>query len=137
MRVAYDRNTFNIYVDGRLRAIRSDRKNAMTFKEDADFIIGGGYAGGFDGLVISGIFQSDENRFDAPAEIRRVGPDGKVLPGDQLIHFRNRSLDPQRHAAPVRVWLSMDQGPGKEGVARVIDVSLSGETFVRRPEEVR
>jgi hypothetical protein len=31
----------------------------------------------------------------------------------------------------------MDQGAGKPGVARVIQVSLSGETFVRRPEEVR
>jgi len=136
VRIAYDRNTFTIHVDGRLRAIRSDRRNRMVLN-DASFVIGGGYGGGFDSLVISGIFESDDNRFDCPDVIRHMTPKGEVAAGDLLIHFRNRSLDPQYHPAPVRVLLEMDQGAGKPGIGRVVLVSLSGESFVRRPEEVR
>jgi len=137
IRIAYDRNTFTIYVDGRLRGTRSDRRNVMEKKEEPDFVIGGGYSGGFDGLVISGVFENDESRFDAPAEIRQVGPDGKVVPGDTLIHFRNRSLDPQYHAAPLNIWLELDRGPNDAPARRVVTITLSGETFVRLPEEVR
>ncbi|MFI5401944.1 MAG: prepilin-type N-terminal cleavage/methylation domain-containing protein [Planctomycetota bacterium] len=136
VRIAYDRNTFTIHVDGRLRAIRSDKHNRMVLS-DQGLIIGGGYAGGFDSLVISGIFESDENRFDCPDVIRRVGTNAKVAAGDLLLHFRNRSLDPQYHSAPVHVYLEMEQGAGKPGIGRVVVVSLSGESFVRRPEEVR
>jgi prepilin-type N-terminal cleavage/methylation domain-containing protein len=136
VRISYDRNTFTIHVDGRPRAIRSDRHNRMVLN-DAPFVIGGGYAGGFDSLVISGIFESDENRFDCPDVIRHVTPAGKIAVGDLLLHFRNRGLDPRYHAAPVQVWLEMEQGGGKEGVKRVVLVSLSGESFVKRPEEVR
>lgn len=136
VRIAYDRNTFTIHVDGRLRAIRSDRHNRMVMN-DQSFVIGGGYGGGFDSLVISGIFESDENRFDCPDVIRRMAPNGNVAAGDLLIHFRNRSLDPQYHSAPVQVLLEMEQGAGKPGIGRVVLVSLSGESFVKRPEEVR
>ena len=136
LRISYDRNTFTIHVDGRLRAIRTDHHTRMVLS-DASFVIGGGYAGGFDSLVISGIFESDENRFDCPDVIRRMDARGQVAAGDLLIHFRNRSLDPQYHAAPIQVLLEMDQGGGKPGVGRVVLVSLSGESFVRRPEELR
>ena len=136
VRIAYDRNTFTIHVDGRLRAVRSDRRNRMVLN-DAPFVIGGGYGGGFDSLVISGIFESDENRFDCPDVIRRVNANGEVAAGDVLIHFRNRSLDPQYHSAKLLVILEMDQGVEKRGVGRVVEIALSGESFVRRPEEVR
>jgi hypothetical protein len=138
VRISYDRNTFRIDVDGVTRAIRSDRTNRMVLT-DQGLSIGGGYSGGFDGLVISGIFESEneENRYDCPDVIRRVGPDGKVAAGDLLIHFRNRSLDPQYHSAPVHVRLEMDQGGGRPGIGRVVLISLSGETFLKRPEEVR
>jgi hypothetical protein len=136
VRVAYDRNALTIHVDGRLRAIRTDRSNVMHFN-DASFVIGGGYEGGFDSLVISGIFEDDQDRFDAPAAIRRIGPDGKPAPGEMRVHFRNRSLDPQHHPAPLQVWFEMDQGEGKAGPRRVVTVALSGETFVRLPEELR
>jgi len=137
VRVAYDRNEFTIYVDGKLRGSRSDRSNLMQRQEEPDFVIGGGYAGGFDSLVISGIFENDETRFDAGPEIRRVTPDGKVAVGDLLIHFRNRSLDPQYHAAQINVWLELDRGPNASPARRVVSVSLSGETFMMLPEEVK
>lgn len=136
VRIAYDRNTFTIHVDGRLRAVRSDRHNRMVLN-DAGFVIGGGYGGGFDSLVISGIFESDENRFDCPDVIRHMTFAGKIATGDLLLHFKNRGLDPQYHSAPVRILLEMDQGAGKPGIGRVVVVSLSGEGFVKRPEEVR
>jgi prepilin-type N-terminal cleavage/methylation domain-containing protein len=137
VRVAYDRNTFTIWVDGKLRGTRSDRHNVMYPAEDAEFVIGGGYGGGFDSLVISGIFESDETGEGIPPEIRRVGADGKVAPGDLLIHFRNRSLDPHHHATPVNIYLELDRGPDAQPARRVVSVGLSGETFVRLPEEVR
>jgi prepilin-type N-terminal cleavage/methylation domain-containing protein len=138
VRISYDRNTFRIDVDGVTRAIRSDLHNRMLLN-DQGLVIGGGYAGGFDGLVVSGIFESEnqENRYDCPDVIRRVGPDGKVAAGDLLIHFRNRSLDPQYHSTPVHVRLEMDQGGGRPGIGRVVLISLSGESFLKRPEEVR
>jgi prepilin-type N-terminal cleavage/methylation domain-containing protein len=137
VRVAYDRNAFTIFVDGKLRGIRTDRKNLMEPREADEFVIGGGYAGGFDSLVISGIFQSEETGEGMPSEIRRVEPDGKVATGDLLIHFRNRSLDPHYHAAPVNVWLELDRGPAGPPARRVVQVALSGENFIRLPEEVR
>jgi prepilin-type N-terminal cleavage/methylation domain-containing protein len=137
VRIAYDRNAFTIWVDGRLRGTRSDRRNLMDPREEAEFVIGGGYAGAFDSLVISGIFETEETGEGIPAEIRRVAADGKVAPGDLLIHFRNRSLDPQHHAAPVNLWLELDRGPDASPARRVVSVALSGETFVRLPEEVR
>ncbi len=136
VRISYDRNTFTIHVDGRLRAFRSDKHNRMLLN-DFGFVIGGGYEGGFDSLVISGVFESDENRFDCPDVIRRMDPNGKIAVGDLLVHFRNRSLDPHYHAAPIQVLLEMDQGVGKPGIGRVVLVSLSGESFVKRTEEVR
>ncbi|HEX5138022.1 MAG TPA: prepilin-type N-terminal cleavage/methylation domain-containing protein [Planctomycetota bacterium] len=137
VRVAYDRNAFAIYVDGRLRGIRSDRSNLMQPQEEAEFVIGGGYSGGFDSLVVSGIFQSDETGEGFPTEIQHVNPDGKIAVGDVLIHFRNRSLDPRYHAAPLNIWLQLDRGPNSTPARRVVSVALSGETFVRLPEEVR
>jgi prepilin-type N-terminal cleavage/methylation domain-containing protein len=137
VRVAYDRNAFTIWVDGKLRGTRSDRRNLMAPTEEAEFVIGGGYAGGFDSLVISGIFENDETGGGFPPEIRRVGADGKVAAGDLLIHFRNRSLDPHHHAAPVNIRLELDRGPESTPARRVVSVALSGETFVRLPEDVR
>jgi len=137
VRIAYDRNAFTIYVDGRLRGIRSDRKNLMEPREADEFVIGGGYAGGFDSFLLSGIFESEETGDGIPSEIRRVGPDGQVVQGDLLIHFRNRSLDPHHHAAPVNIWLELDRGAGSAPARRVVQVTLSGETFVRLPEELR
>lgn len=138
VRISYDRNTFRIDVDGVPRAVLSDRHNRMVLN-DQSFVIGGGFGGGLDGLVLSGIFESEneENRFDCPDVIRRIGPDGKVAAGDLLIHFRNRSLDPQYHSSPVQVILEMEQGAGRAGISRVVLVSLSGESFIKRPEEVR
>jgi len=137
VRIAYDRNAFTIYVDGKLRGIRTDRNNLMQPQEEAEFVLGGGYAGGFDSLVISGIFESDETGSGFPTEIRHVNPDGKVAVGDDLIHFRNRSLDPHYHAAPVNIWLELDRGPDEPPARRVVQVALSGEAFIRLPEDVR
>jgi prepilin-type N-terminal cleavage/methylation domain-containing protein len=136
VRVSYDRNTFAIHVDGRLCAIRTDRKNTMH-RNDDHFVIGGGYEGGFDSFVISGIFEDDQDRFDVPAEVKRIGPDGKPAAGNLMVHFRNRTLDPQHHAGPVQIWFELDEGPNKAGAKRVVTVALSGETFVRRPEELK
>lgn len=137
VRISYDRNAFTIYVDGRLRGTRSDRRNLMQPSEADEFVIGGGYAGGFDSFVLSGIFESEETGDGIPSEIRCTGPDGKVVPGDILVHFRNRSLDPHHHAAPVNLWLELDRGEGNAPARRVVQVALSGEAFVRLPEEVR
>ena len=90
-----------------------------------------------DSFVLSGIFESEETGEGMPSEIRRVEPDGKVATGDPLIHFRNRSLDPHYHAAPVNVWLELDRGQAGPPARRVVQVALSGETFIRLPEEVR
>lgn len=136
VRIAYDRNVFTIHVDGILYAIRSDRRNVMHLT-DEEFVIGGGYEGGFDGLVISGIFEDDQDRFDVPEEVRHVTAAGTPAVGDLLIHFRNRSLDPLYHSTPVQVWLRLDAGPNEDGPARVVEVTLSGETFVRRTEELQ
>jgi prepilin-type N-terminal cleavage/methylation domain-containing protein len=136
IRVGYDRNVFTIHVDGRLRAIQSDRKNLMQHNDDP-LIIGGGYVGGFDSLVISGILEDDQDRFEVPAEVRQVTADGKVAAGDVFIHFRNRCLDPQHHSGPVRVWLELPRGPDQGGARRFVSVSASGETKVGLPEEAR
>jgi len=136
VRISYDRNVFTIHVDGYLRAVRSDRRNLMYMNNES-FVIGGGYAGGFDSLVISGIFEDDQDRFDVPPEVQVVKPDGELAVGDVFVHFRNRSLDPQYHSSPVRIWLKLDEGPNKAAPTRVVEVALSGETFIRRTEELK
>jgi len=136
VRIAYDRNVFTIHVDGRLRAVRSDRRN-LLYMNNEGFVIGGGYAGGFDGLVVSGIFEDDQDRFDMAAEVLHITPAGETAVGDLLIHFRNRSLDPQYHSAPVRIWLQLNEGPNRQGAKRIVEVALSGETFVRRTEDLK
>jgi hypothetical protein len=35
------------------------------------------------------------------------------------------------------VILEMEQGADRAGIARVVLISLSGESFIKRPEEVR
>jgi len=138
--ISYDRNVFTIYVDGQQRAVRSDRKGLMVLNDDA-FTIGGGYSGGFDSLVISGIFEDDEDRFDVPPEVTRLDAKGEKPLGKAttVIHFANRSLDPQYHKEPIRLWWRLDQRTTPDGETtgprRVVDVALSGESFTGLPGE--
>jgi prepilin-type N-terminal cleavage/methylation domain-containing protein len=135
LRITYDRNEFTIHVDERLRAVRTDRRNRMQPNNDR-FVIGDGYRGDFDSLVIAGIFEDDADRYDVPGAVTWIDPAGKPVKGATYIHFKNRSLDPRYHAEPVSLWFRLDEGGEEEGGAkRHVTVSLSGETFVKGPEQ--
>jgi len=139
LRVSYDRNRFVIQVDGSTRGIRTGRRNAMApgvGDENVDCVIGDGFVGGFDALQMGGIYEDDDDRYTIDPIVYRVDANGKVLTERLAIHFRNRQLDPQFHSEPVelRFRLGEAEGEGNEPVRRVL-VSLSGETFVRRPGE--
>ncbi|MDH3592856.1 MAG: prepilin-type N-terminal cleavage/methylation domain-containing protein [Planctomycetota bacterium] len=135
IKVSYDRNSFTIHVDDRLRGVRSDKNNKMQPNEDA-FIIGGGFAGDFDSLVISGIFEDDDDRFIVPEQVQWIDETESLRTGREDIHFRNRSLDPRYHAQPLRLWFRLPRGDGTgEGPRRLVTVSMSGECFVKTPDE--
>jgi len=134
LRITYDRNTFTIHVDESLRAIRSDKNNRMWPNNDR-FVIGSGFQGGFDSLVISGIFEDDDDRYDVPEAVNWIDDQGQPRDGATYIHFKNRSLDPRYHAEPIRLWFRLDQGEEGKGARRMVSVSLSGETFIKLPSE--
>ena len=137
LRVAYDRNSFTIHVDGRLRGVLSDRHNRMKPETIAPFVIGEGFSGGFDSLLISGIFEDDEDKVDGPDGVVWLDDKDATRMGTGInIHFRNRSLDPHFHSGPLRFVLRLDIGADKErGARRIVEVAMSGETFVRSPQE--
>jgi prepilin-type N-terminal cleavage/methylation domain-containing protein len=134
LKITYDRNTFTIHVDEKLRGVRSDKSNRMKPNNDP-FVIGSGFSGGFDSLVISGIFEDDDDRYDIPDAVTWIDGLGNAREGSAFIHFKNRSLDPRYHAEPIRLWFRLDQGEEGGGARRVVTVSLSGETFIKLPSE--
>lgn len=134
LRVTYDRNHLAIYLDDSLRAIRSDLSRRMTLDLDQPFLIGGGYTGGFDSLVLSGIFEDDEDRFEISPGVHWVDANGARMTTPLRIHFLNRSLDPRRHDRPIDLYFRLDDGQG-EGPRRRLHVTLSGEVFPRGPGE--
>jgi len=130
--VAYDRNVFTIHVDGRLRAIRTDRGNRMKPDLEAPFEVGTGFMGGFDSLLIGGIFEDDDDRFELPNQVLWLDDEGNPIFGKKtFIHFRNRSLDPSEHDRPVKLLFKLDD---EIGARREVTVSMSGETRIGRPE---
>ena len=67
--MSYDGNAFSIQVDGSTRALSTGHNAPMKPDHSREFVIGGGYAGGFDSLLISGIFEDDEDVFDLPEDV--------------------------------------------------------------------
>ena len=139
VRVSYDRDEFVIQVDGSVRGRRADKKNRMrpaVGDARSDIAIGDSFQGGFDTLLIGGIYEDMDDRYDIEPVIYRIDPDGKPLGGRVAIHFRNRQLDPRHHSEPVHLIFRL--GIDEEGVVaarRHVEVSLSGECFVKRPGE--
>jgi len=135
LRVTYDRNTFTIHVDEHMRAVRSDKNNRMWPNNDR-FVIGSGYQGAFDSLVIAGIFEDDDDRYYIPDAVSWIDDQGRPQVGTTFVHFKNRSLDPRYHAEPIALWFRLDTGDEAEkGARRKVTVSLSGETFIKLPSE--
>ncbi|MHC4955322.1 MAG: prepilin-type N-terminal cleavage/methylation domain-containing protein [Planctomycetota bacterium] len=139
VRVAYDRNEFTIQINGALRGLRTGKTNAMLpdFSDSkTDLVIGDGYQGGFDSLLIGGIYEDDDDRNDYADVVFRIDPEGKPIEGREFVHFRNRQLDPQHHTEAIEMQfrLGTDDG-GVKAPRRIVSVGLSGETFVKRPGE--
>ena len=128
--ISYDRNDFVIYVNGRLRGSRSARKNSMKPETTSPFVIGAGYMGGFDSLLISGIFEDSEDIYEIPASVLRVDDAGDEMTKELNIHFRNRSLDAQYHASPIEMIFKLND---QHGARRIVQITLSGESFIREP----
>lgn len=129
--IAYDRNRLTIHVNERLRGVRSDKTGAMRLEPETDFVIGNGYIGGFDSLLISGIFEDNDDAVKLPGTVSWVKEDGTPHANETLdIHFRNRGLDPGKHPKPVDVTFRL---AGEGGAKRVVHVSVSGEPTVRTP----
>ncbi len=139
IRIAYDRDEFTIQIDDSVRGMRKDKKNAMKpaiGDRRADLIIGDSYQGGFDTLVIGGIYEDDDDRYFIADLISRVDAAGKRLVGRVAIHFLNRQLDPRHHSEPIEMIFQLGQdGDGMVAAKRSVLVSLSGESFVKRPGE--
>lgn len=139
IRIAYDRNEFTIQVNGSVRGVRKDKQNAMrpaVGDRRADIVIGDSYQGGFDTLIIGGIYEDDDDRYPIDSAIRRIDAAGKPLSGRVAIHFRNRQLDPRHHSTPVEMQFRLlDDKDGIIAAKRRVLVSLSGESFVKRPGE--
>ena len=132
IRIAYDRNLLTIHVDERLRGIRGDKSTRIVLSTEG-FKIGGGYSGGFDSLLVSGIFERDEARFEIGQNVVWVDDAGKPKTAGERIHFLNRGLDAREHARPVAIRLMLDEG-GVRGAVRTVRVEMSGETFVGSPQ---
>ncbi len=128
LRISYDRNELSIFVDGRVRGQRTDLSWPLNL-ENTPLLIGEGYVGGFDSLVISGIFEEDDDRFESHPTVDWVDADGKPIGGLYRIHYRNRQLDPRHHQAAVTVRFRLE---GERGASRTIRIALSGELFVER-----
>jgi len=131
LRIGYDRNSFAIYVDDSLRAIREFKRLPMRPSTDAPFVIGGGYAGGFDSLVIGGIFEDDEDRYELAETVTWIDANGAPMTGSTYIHFANRGLDPRYHSAGVELHFQLDAGEEKSGPRRTLQIALSGEVFIK------
>ncbi|MFQ5844740.1 MAG: prepilin-type N-terminal cleavage/methylation domain-containing protein [Planctomycetota bacterium] len=131
LRVFYDRTVLSVAVDGRVRGQRTDLHWPLDVKAATGLVIGGGYAGGFDSLVVGGIFEDDDDRFHARG-VEWVDEAGKPQSGIFRLHFRNRALDPRHHGAAVSVRFRQ---PGEDGASRTVRVALSGEIFVGKAGE--
>jgi len=130
VKIAYDRNDFTIHVNDRLRGRRSDRRNRMQPNDDP-FLIGGGYTGDFDSLVIGGIFEDDDDRCTVPEQVTWVDAKDTPRTDSAFIHFRNSLLDPHYHAQAVRLIFVLETGETlARGAHREVTVSLSGEASV-------
>ena len=137
VKVAYDRNAFTIHIDDQLRGTRSDKKNRMR-RTDDPFEIGGGFAGGFDSLVIGGIFEEDQDRVEIPENVFWIDEKGNPATGQTTIHFRDRGLDREYHSKPVRLVFMLDTSELDEdpsGPRRIVTVAISGETYVKHPDD--
>ena len=134
LRVTYDRNEFGIFVNENERGRRSDKRHKMKPDFEQPLIIGAGYAGGFDSLVIGGIFEDQDDAWELPEQVAWIDAAGKTAAGPRMIHFRNRGLDPRHHSGPVELHFKLGEGEEK-GARRHVRVAASGETFVRRPGE--
>ncbi|MCZ6574703.1 MAG: prepilin-type N-terminal cleavage/methylation domain-containing protein [Planctomycetota bacterium] len=128
LRISYDRNELSIFVDGRVRGQRTDLNWPLNL-EDTPLLIGEGYVGGFDSLVISGIFEEDDDRFESHPTVDWVDADGKPKGGLYRIHYRSRRLDPRHHQGAVTVRFRLE---GERGASRTIRIALSGELFIER-----
>ena len=102
----------------------------MKPETTSPFVIGAGYMGGFDGLLISGIFEDSEDIYEIPASVLRVDDAGNDLTKELNIHFRNRSLDAQYHANPIEMIFKLND---QHGARRIVQITLSGESFIREP----
>jgi hypothetical protein len=130
--VAYDRNEFTIHVNGRLRGVRRDKKNAMKPDLEAPFMIGNGYMGGLDSLLLSGIFEDDDDRYELPPTVVWVDLDGNTMLNKAMdIHFRNRALDARYHSKPIDVSFKIND---EHGARRTVQIKMSGEPEVKGVE---
>ncbi|MHC4959688.1 MAG: pilus assembly FimT family protein [Planctomycetota bacterium] len=128
--VSYDRNEFSIHVNGRPRGVRGDKRNAMKPDLDAPFTIGNGYMGGLDSLLLAGIFEDDDDRYEFPTGVVWVDPDGNTMSGKSMdIHFRNRALDARFHSKPIDVHFKLI-----DGARRTVQIKMSGEPDVKGVE---
>ena len=118
----------HVLLAGRVRGQRTDLNWPLNL-ENTPLLIGEGYAGGFDSLVISGIFEEDDDRFETAKTVDWVDADDKPKGGLYRIHYRDRALDPRHHQGAVTVRFRLE---GKAGASRTIRIALSGELFVER-----
>ncbi|MEM8884847.1 MAG: LamG-like jellyroll fold domain-containing protein [Planctomycetota bacterium] len=138
VRISYDRNRFQIQIDGAVRGERSDKGNAMkpaTGDASVDMWIGDSYEGGFDSLQIGGIYEDSDDRYEIAESIYRIDENGKRLSDRVIIYFRNRQLDPRRHSEAVELQFEMEGGESGRGARRRMEVGLSGEARTPRPGE--
>jgi len=101
-----------------------------------DLVIGDGFTGGFDSLLIGGIYEDDDDRFEYSEIVFRLDDLEKPAKEREFIHFRNRQLDPRLHTKPIQfVFRLGEDEPDLKAPRRIVYVGLSGETFVKRPGE--
>lgn len=131
LQVAYDRNVLTVQVNGRLRAVRTDRKTRLV-RSSEPFRIGGGYTGGLDSVLLAGIFERDEFRVEVPPQVLWVDAANQPRRGVERVQFANRRLDEREHSGPVEIRLMLDEGR-ETNATRVVRVTLAGEVFVGVP----
>ena len=127
--IEYNRDRFVIKVDGRIRGVNSSKKQAMRIEAESDFVIGNGYMGGMDSLLIAGVFEDEDDRIFLPTSILWVNPAGEAYENKSLgLFFRNRALDPTRHPdGKVLVRFKLDD---PDGATRTIRISPTGEPSI-------